>query len=589
MEQKRRDFGVLYGQKTTEDALLIYSSYEDSKASPQTGDFIVLAQRDEVGRKFLARVEAEIYDEDPIFRSQDKTLVAVHYARIAERELSKRDKQKMFSYTYKVKILGTFSNDGYDFSTAVRKLPTVSYHARHLNKKEFEKILNKTNENGIKLGNLCVGDDVMDEREVLFDIKKLRANRTMVFAQSGFGKTNLMKVLISRAFKDEEVGKLIFDLEGEYFLKSSIQKTYGIADIDHHLFRDNLVVYTDKKIPDNYNDKFIEGGEVKVDFSKDFNVGDIISTAIGLTNAGRNFLEYLSSLPDQSVVQKFFGKVFDESDPTVIREFAYKNFSKYFQEKKKQGVEDDIEANVSQASKSMLGGVIRQIRGYTSIHKKGSDFVSSVLKYLSQNKTVIVDFSLLDNNEASLISTVLVKRLFEHNKSKFTIAGVEDSSIPGIENAINAVIFVEEAQNVLSDEFVRSNANPFIKVAKQGRKFSLGLVAITQRPSAISEEIRSQAENFFVLHMGNSKDIKALVESNINYSGVISKFIQSETIPGNLYMVSAKQSFAIPLKVNWFEELIHNNVYKELKFSADDYPELLEAVKTDAKSKYTKY
>ncbi len=36
----KADFGVLYGQKTTEDALLIYSSYEDAKASPQTGDFI---------------------------------------------------------------------------------------------------------------------------------------------------------------------------------------------------------------------------------------------------------------------------------------------------------------------------------------------------------------------------------------------------------------------------------------------------------------------------------------------------------------------------------------------------------------------
>jgi len=38
--ETKRDFGVLYGQRTTEDALLIYSSYEDSKASPQTGDFI---------------------------------------------------------------------------------------------------------------------------------------------------------------------------------------------------------------------------------------------------------------------------------------------------------------------------------------------------------------------------------------------------------------------------------------------------------------------------------------------------------------------------------------------------------------------
>ena len=53
---KQSDFGVLYGQKTTEDALLIYSSYEDAKASPQTGDFIVLTPKDEGGTKFLARV-----------------------------------------------------------------------------------------------------------------------------------------------------------------------------------------------------------------------------------------------------------------------------------------------------------------------------------------------------------------------------------------------------------------------------------------------------------------------------------------------------------------------------------------------------
>src|ERR1041385_2432532 len=74
---------VLAAQKTRESALLIYSSYEDAKASPKIGDFIVLSPKNEGGTKYLARVEAEVYDEDPLFRSQDKTLVAVHYARIA--------------------------------------------------------------------------------------------------------------------------------------------------------------------------------------------------------------------------------------------------------------------------------------------------------------------------------------------------------------------------------------------------------------------------------------------------------------------------------------------------------------------------
>jgi hypothetical protein len=167
---KTTDFGVLYGQKTTEDALLIYSSYEDSKASPKTGDFIVLTPKDEDGEKFLARVEAEIYDEDPIFRSQDKTLIAVHYARIAQRELSDRDKQKIFSYTYKVRILGTFKDKGtsFEFTTAVRKLPTVSYHARHLSKKEVNELLNKSNENGIPIGYLCIGEDIADDKGIYF-------------------------------------------------------------------------------------------------------------------------------------------------------------------------------------------------------------------------------------------------------------------------------------------------------------------------------------------------------------------------------------------------------------------------------------
>ncbi|MDW8203377.1 MAG: DUF87 domain-containing protein, partial [Cyanobacteriota bacterium SKYGB_h_bin112] len=209
---QKKDFGVLYGQKTTEDALLIYSSYDDAQASPQLGDFIVLTPKDEDGVKFLARVEAEIYDEDPIFRSQDKTLIAVHYARIAERELSERDKQKMFSYTYKVKILGTFEGDGKNFTTAVRKLPVVSYHARHLTPREVSNILNRTNESGAKIGYLCIGETYSEDNVILFDVRKLREKRTMIFAQSGFGKTNLMKVLIYNTISDTNYGKLIFDL-----------------------------------------------------------------------------------------------------------------------------------------------------------------------------------------------------------------------------------------------------------------------------------------------------------------------------------------------------------------------------------------
>ena len=115
---------------------------------------------------------------------------------------------------------------------------------------------------------------------------------------------------------------------------------------------------------------------------------------------------------------------------------------------------------------------------------------------------------------------------------------------------------------MLSDELVKSEANPFVRCAKEGRKFGLGMVAITQRPSAISEEIRTQAENFFSFYMANSDDIRALIKSSIHYDGVVSSFIQTETIPGNLYMVTSDRAFAVPIRAFEFEKLIGDKIYK---------------------------
>lgn len=556
MENTKKDFGVLYGQRTAEEYLLIYSSYEDSKASPNTGDFIVLTQRNEGGVKYLARIEAEIYDEDPIFRSQDKTLISVHYARIAERELSDRDKQKIFSYTYKVNILGTYTDDGKNFTTAVRKLPIVSYLARHINSVEFDNILNGANKDGIPIGKLCIGVKIqIEKKDILFDIEKLRNKRTMIFAQSGFGKTNLMKVLLYNMLGDTNYGKLIFDLNGEYALRS--ENTYGLGDIDELKIKDNLVVYLDKKFDEKYKNRFIYAGQVKLNLVKDFDINDVLQLSTGLTSAGKTFLEFIDGNPNKQDAEEFFNNIFNKDDPKDVRHFAYRRFSSYFETKKAETDEPDVKQHL----RSMLGGVIRQIKSFKSIHLSSSNLIEDIQNYLKQKKTVIIDLSLQDSTDASMISTIIVRKLFENNKLYYTEQ--EEDKI------INSVICVEEAQNVLSEEFVKSSANPFVRVAKEGRKFGIGLIAITQRPSAIAEEIRTQAENFFAFYMGNSKDIKALVESNINYGGVISNFLQKETIVGNMYMVSSNQSFALPMRVVDFKKLVDSKVYPDSKLNID--------------------
>jgi uncharacterized protein len=542
---ERKDFGVLYGQKTTEDALLIYSSYEDAKASPKLGDFIVLSPKNESSPKYLARVEAEVYDEDPLFRSQDKTLVAVHYARIAERELSDRDKQKMFSYTYRVRMLGTFEDKAtsISFTTAVRKLPVVSYHARHLQPLEVRYILNRGNESGVPLGHLCIGEEIhTDKGEILFDTNRLKSKRTMVFAQSGFGKTNLMKVLLYHTIPDASFGKLVFDLNGEYYSKTASQ-TIGLGDIDDAQVRKNLIVYSDRKIPKSA--KFTHKGKVQVNTHKHMTVGDILAFSAGFSEVMKSFLLYL----DDKQVEGFIKKIdaYCESPQKL-----YMDFPDFFGAK--------AEGDDKKQDKSARGTIMairKRIRHFIDeggVHSSASTLIEDTFQALKEGKTVVVDLSLRDSVDASIISTMIVRKLFEDNKKNYTEAHEEQ--------IISCIIVVEEAQNVLSDEQVRSSANPFVRVAKEGRKFGIGLVAITQRPSAISEEIRSQAENFFAFYMGNTDDIKALVKSNINYEGVVSAFIQRETIPGNLYFVTSSHPFVIPVRVVEFDKMVAKKLYQ---------------------------
>jgi DNA helicase HerA-like ATPase len=402
------------------------------------------------------------------------------------------------------------------------------------------------NQSGVPVGHLCIGEDVQkDKGDIRFDTSRLGSKRTMVFAQSGFGKTNLMKVLLYHIIGDKSFGKLVFDLNGEYFSQTA-SGTVGFGDVDDDRIRNNLVVYSDRKV--SKTKRYTYAGRVQINTHKHMTVGDILNFSAGFSEVMKSFLLYL----DDNQVEGFIKKIDSYCDSP---QNLYKDFPDFFGKKKAEGEEEDKKADKS--ARGTIMAIRKRIRHFIDeggVHASNSTLLEDTFKALKQGKTVIIDLSLRDAVDASIISTMIVRKLFEDNKKNYTEA--KDEQI------IPCVIVVEEAQNVLSEEHVRTATNPFVRVAKEGRKFGIGLVAITQRPSAISEEIRSQAENFFAFYMGNSDDIKALVKSNINYDGVISSFIQRETIRGNLYFVTSSHPFVIPIRVVDFDKLVGDKLYK---------------------------
>ncbi|MDH7503960.1 MAG: DUF87 domain-containing protein, partial [Verrucomicrobiota bacterium] len=97
-------------------------------------------------------------------------------------------------------------------------------------------------------------------------------------------------------------------------------------------------------------------------------------------------------------------------------------------------------------------------------------------------------------------------------------------------------------------------ANIFVRWVKEGRKYGLGAIIVTQQPGAISDQIISQGDNFFVLHLLNDDDLQTLKRHNAYYTDEILNYLRAEPIVGNCYFWSApSQPFVLPVRVTNFE------------------------------------
>lgn len=137
--------------------------------------------------------------------------------------------------------------------------------------------------------------------------------------------------------------------------------------------------------------------------------------------------------------------------------------------------------------------------------------ITIIEKALRLGEVVIFDISRIDSQTARFISSIIVTKIFNENKNNFIKHGGA--------SLIKATFVLEEAHTVLS----RDSATPsaFVELAREGRKYNLGSIFITQQPGNIPAEIVSQGDNFFVFHLLSKVDLNSLANANAHYSGDI--------------------------------------------------------------------
>lgn len=365
-----------------------------------------------------------------------------------------------------------------------------------------------------------------------FPVDNLIARRSFILARAGFGKSNLNKLLFSELYKETPtirsrrheripVGTVIFDPDGEYFWPDNKGRP-GLCDVPE--LQQNLVVFTEREAPSDFYQSFV-AGNVKLDLRK-LKADDVLTVALTAQKQEQQNVRKLKALcpSDWADLIDHIEQGGNTSDLTTIKECLHL-----------QG-KQEAEALAARANMTALVQLF---------HDGSSQFMEILSFALAQGKLCVVDISHMHDDDSLAFTGFILHELFRKNREEFTKR--QSTAFP-------IIAVIEEAQTVLTKR--SPAATPHISWVKEGRKYDLGCVLVTQQPGSLPKEVLSQGDNWFVLHLLSKTDLLTLQRANAYFSQDIISLLLNEPIPGHgdFWSSVTGNSYPIPMRVLSFEE-----------------------------------
>lgn len=436
-------------------------------------------------------------------------------------------REQYLKYRVNIRVLGVLRKNGHGltFVPSHRRLPHVGSKVAFPSSEVLREIAGH-NIAGAPIGHLALGEYiyasgnaqfeaqdwmqvVQPEVMVRFPIESLVSRRSFVFARAGFGKSNLNKLLFSklyettphvtkRAGKLVPVGTVIFDPDGEYFWPDDKGRP-GLCDVPN--LEDKLVVFTERRNPSPFYQSFVAGG-IKLDIRR-LRPGDVIAIALGAERQEQQNVRKLRGLS-----QERWGALVNLID-TNGNGAPLEDLCRLLDlDPQKQEAE-------ALAARSNMTSIVKML------HDKSSQLMDMLVHALSEGKICVIDVSQMRGGQSLVLSGLILRRIFDRNQMEFTEA--DPKTIP-------TIAVVEEAQSVLNEN--APAAEPYIAWVKEGRKYDLGALLITQQPGSIPVEILSQGDNWFIFHLLSASDLVSLKKANAHFSDDLLSSLLNEPIPG---------------------------------------------------------
>ena len=527
------------------DLILPYRN--EFQRAPMHGQFLVVQLEDEDEAVFGRITSISSQGRLASSAGEDYGIRAV----AEERPIPEDLREQYLKYRVNMRVLGVLRviNGDLVFAASHRRLPHVGSKVAFLTDEVLREVAGHNIPDAAEIGYFALGEFIYAAGDTRlspepwmqvkspavipkFRVLDLVARRTLVFARAGFGKSNLVKYLFANLYRDiptvekrggsrVPVGTVIFDPDGEYFWPDDKNRP-GLCDVPE--LQDKVVVFTPKAGPSPFYQSFV-AGDIRLDIRR-LRPGDVISIALPPEKQDQQNIRKLKGMNDADWHQlvDLIHRDGNGADGHTIKQLLR--------------LEDGQDAEMV-AARANMTTIVRML------HDPSSQMMDMLLAALREGKLCVIDVSQMRGTPALVLSGLILRRIFDHNQEEFTKA--QPQTIP-------VIAVVEEAQAVLGSTG-SSGEGPYVAWVKEGRKYDLGAVLITQQPGAISSEILSQGDNWFAFHLLSAGDLRAIKSANAHFSDDILSSLLNEPIPGHGVFWSSVggKSYPIPIRVLLFE------------------------------------
>ena len=364
--------------------------------------------------------------------------------------------------------------------------------------------------NPIKLGSLVNQSDV----DVNVEANPILSRHLAILAMTGAGKSNTVSVLIDQLL-GYSVPIFVFDIHGEY-----VDAEFPNGDVN--------------VIKPKINPKYMEFYEIK-------KLMNIPSNAV---IQERHFREAFTHAND---------KISEGTEETIdFLDLMYDYL------KAKSGL-DDEDGKIDKAVVDVMNKINDAKLKYSKLFYQSAPNIISNIKHSHVN---VLDLSQVDEYVASVLVSHILRNSLQRSKDAAHSGNKEDLMK-------NSVFFILEEAHILAPKKRDSDSKRWIqRVAREGRKFGLGLCLVSQSPKTVDHDALSQMNNMIILRLVEPEDQRHVQSASESLSQDLVNQLPSLNV-GEAIVLGLMSKVPTLVKIDEFKGRRHGDDMDIVSYFAD--------------------